>query len=261
MRDGSVDSGATPPFAEDELLPVSALQHLLFCERRAALVHIEGAWGDNVFTVEGAHLHDRTHRAETEKRGELRVVRGLWLRSLRLGLIGKADVVEFHRVVEAAEPSGVRLDGAGGEWRPVPVEYKRGRLRREEGYEVQLCAQGICLEEMLDAAVSGGAIFFGKTRRRLDVVFDGKLRVRTEEAVGRLRELLAARRTPPARYEKKCEKCSLLPACMPKVTGGRRSAAAYVSAALDAARAPIDAQQSPGTAIPGLCDADEGTER
>ena len=110
-------------YSEDDLLQLSALQHLVFCERQCALIHIEGEWADDARTVEGAHLHERVHESggRTESRGDLRIARGLALRSLRLGLSGMADVVEFHRVTQG----GVRLPEASGLWRPFPVEYKR----------------------------------------------------------------------------------------------------------------------------------------
>lgn len=218
-------------YSEDDLVPISALQHLLFCERRAALTHIEGMWEDNVFTVEGAILHDRTHsKRNTEVRGDVRTAHGLRIRSLRLGLSGKADVVEFHRISDGS--CGVRLEGVTGFWKPFPVEYKRGKLRREEGYEVQLCAQALCLEEMLCVVVPAGAVFYGKAARRISVTFDESLRKKTEIAAARIHELINARITPSARYEKKCKKCSLLSLCLPKATGGRRSISRYVSEAL-----------------------------
>lgn len=226
-------------YSEEDLLPVSALADLVFCERRTALHFVEGAWEDNPFTVEGTHLHQRVDALESaEVRGNLRIARGLRLRSLQLGLVGKADVVEFHRVdhVSVSEeivPGGgmadsVRLPGVSGRWRPFPVEYKRGRLRREEGYEVQLCAQAFCLEEMLSVKVPSGAIFYGQPRRRLEVIFDGQLRKQTETAAARLHQIVGAGKTPPARYEKKCERCSLLNLCLPGVTGSRRSARSYL---------------------------------
>ena len=232
-----------PKFSEDDLLPVSALADLVFCERRAALHHLEGIWEDNVFTVEGTFLHQKAHSEDRlESRGDVRIARGLRLRSLRLGLTGKADVVEFRRLPEAETPpgaegeglpAGVPLPGARGFWQPFPVEYKRGRLRREEGYEVQLCAQALCLEEMLSVAVPVGAVFYGQPRRRLEVVFSEELRRETESAAARLHELTEAGKTPPARYEKKCESCSLLTLCMPKTTGGHKSVGRYLAGILD----------------------------
>jgi CRISPR-associated exonuclease Cas4 len=204
---------------------------------------MEGIWADNVFTVEGTFLHERAHSEDRlESRGDLRIARGLRLRSLRLGLSGIADVVEFHRRPEpetaagdesGALPAGVALPGARGLWQPLPVEYKRGRLRREEGYEVQLCAQALCLEEMVGGAIPVGAVFYGQPRKRLDVVFCEGLRRETETAAARLHELIRGAKTPPARYEKKCESCSLVSLCMPKTTGGRKSVDRYLAGILE----------------------------
>ncbi len=222
-------------FIEDDLLPLSLLQHLLFCERRAALVQIEGIWEDNLFTVEGTILHDKVDDdLPVEARGDVRISRGLMLRSLRLGLSGKADVVEFYRIGADASASpglapGISLVGASDLWRPYPVDYKRGRLRREEGFEAQLCAQALCLEEMLGVSVTAGAIFYGKPRRRLEVLFDAALRDETTRTAARLHELIRGGKTPPAHYEKKCESCSLMSFCLPKVTGATKNVNKYLS--------------------------------
>ena len=159
-------------FAEADLLPVSALQHLLFCERRCALIHLEQLWAENVLTVEGKHLHEKAHDPDAaEKRGDVYIARSLALRSLRIGLAGQADVVEFER-----DESGVVLPFKAGKWRPFPVEYKRGKPKRNHCDEVQLCAQALCLEEMLGANIPAGALFYGEPRRRVDVSFDPLLR-------------------------------------------------------------------------------------
>lgn len=212
-------------YTEDDLLQLSALQHLLFCERQCALIHIEQAWAENRLTVEGRHLHERVDEVGHESRGRIRTVFGLPVRSFRLGLSGKADAVEFHR--EGGDEPGVATD-----WRPFPVEYKRGKPKMDDCDLVQLCAQALCLEEMLGVAVPEGAIYYGKPRRRLAVVFDGRLRDKTREAARRLHELVAGGRTPQARYEKKCDSCSLLSLCMPKVTGARRTVQSYMADAL-----------------------------
>ena len=229
-------------YNEDDLLPISRLQHLLFCERRAALVQIEGLWEDNLFTVEGTHLHQKVDDdLPPESRGDLRVTRGLLLHSFELGLSGKADVVEFHQLIEdladsppisGGKAAAIPLVGVSGLWRPYPVDYKRGRLRHEEGFEAQLCAQALCLEEMMGVAVPEGAVYYVKPRRRLAVVFDETLRASTSEATRRLHELIDSGRTPKARYEKKCDSCSLFSLCMPKVTGTRLSVQRYMATSL-----------------------------
>ncbi len=214
-------------FRETDLQPISALQHLMFCERQWALIHLEGQWEENRLTMEGRHLHERADRNETEVRGDVRIARGVALRSLRIGLTGRADVVEFQGLAEDAEDGAV-LAGVAGRWRPFPVEYKRGRPKREAWDEVQLCAQALCLEEMLGAAVPEGALFYGQNRRRRGVTFDAGLREQTEALTARLHELTRLGRTPAAAYEKKCDRCSLFTLCQPKTAAAGKSAARYV---------------------------------
>lgn len=213
-------------FSEDDLVPLSALQHLVFCERQCALIHLEQQWIENRLTAEGRLLHERVDGGQGESRGDLRITRALPLRSLRLGLIGKADAVEFHRL-GADIADGVALAGATGRWRPLPVEYKRGKPKLHRADEVQLCAQALCLEEMLGTEIAEGRLFYGKRRRRLGVVFDGELRRLTEEAAERLHRLLNDGRTPPPVREPKCDACSLIGLCLPDAP--RDSARAYLS--------------------------------
>jgi CRISPR-associated exonuclease Cas4 len=217
-------------FAEDELLPISALQHLLFCERQCALIHVERLWAENSLTVEGRHLHERVDEEPGESRGDLRITRGLLVRNLRLGLTGRADVVELHRLPEDAAPDGAMLPGLPGRWQPFPVEYKRGRPKQHRADEVQLCAQALCLEEMLGARVSAGALFYGQTRRRCDIPFDPDLRALTEAAALRLHRLVGSGVTPPPVREPKCDQCSLLAICMPAAPA--KSARDYVEHSL-----------------------------
>jgi len=217
-------------FAEDDLLPISALQHLEFCPRQCALIHLEGLWDENILTAEGRLLHDKVHERLTESRSGVRIARSLRLHSFRLGLVGQADVVEFHRLPET-DTGGVRLEGIKGQWQPFPVEYKRGRPKAGDCDIVQLCAQAICLEEMLGGSVGKGALYYGQPRRRLDVDFNPDLRLKTESLAVKLHELVKNKKTPPAKYEKKCEKCSLLARCLPRVTTGRKNVAAYLASA------------------------------
>ena len=213
-------------FAEDELLPLSGLQHLLYCERRAYLVHAEMAWRESAATAEGRIVHERAHAGGTETRGDVRSARGLRLRSLRLGLSGIADVVEFHRLADGGT-GGCALPGVAGRWQPFPVEYKRGALRHEPGYAVQLCSQACCIEEMLQVAIPAGALFYGASHKRLDVSFDGVLRDTTTSAAVRLREVLVLPEAPPPVNDARCHECSLRPVCLPGVVS-RRSARAYL---------------------------------
>jgi len=203
-------------YAIDDLLPLSALQHIVFCERQCAMIYTEQAWAENRLTVEGKIMHERVHDESRESRGDVRIDYGVSLRSLRLGLIGKADVVEFHRHPD-------------GSWLPFPVEYKRGKPKADDCDKVQLCAQAICLEEMLSVAIPEGALFYGQTRHRLDVVFDEALRRETEETAQRAHDLIASGTTPPPLYEKRCESCSLLSECLPKTIQKRRSVKSYLT--------------------------------
>lgn len=217
---GTATPGGRAIYDEDDLLPISALQHLLFCERQCALIHVEGLWAENRLTVQGRHLHERADSGAVETRPGLRVERAVALRSLRLGLTGKADVVEFHR------------DVSGATEHVVPVEYKRGRPKLDESDRVQLCAQALCLEEMLGVSVAAGAIFYGQTRRRLDVPIDAELRARTEDAARRFRAMVTSGITPTATRMPKCENCSLLGLCLPDAQGPRRSARRFTERAL-----------------------------
>ncbi len=207
-------------YSEDDLRPLSALQHLLFCPRQCALIHIEQVWDENRLTAEGRVMHERVHEAGEESRGDVRTVRGLWVRSLRLGLVGKADVVEFHR-------EGV------DSWKPFPVEFKLGKPKPVECDRVQLCAQALCLEELLDRRVGSGAIFYGRTRRRLAVDFDAELRNETEKTVERLHQLIQTGITPAPDFSKKCGSCSLVELCLPKAIRRSVSVAGYLARMLE----------------------------
>jgi CRISPR-associated exonuclease Cas4 len=220
-------------FSEDDLLPLSALQHLLFCERQCALIHVEQLWAENRLTLEGRHLHQKAHDGPDETRDGVRIVRGLRLRSLRLGLSGQADVVEFHADGGAVDgpstsPPSAEPPASVPPGRPFPVEYKRGRPKPNETDIVQLVAQAMCLEEMLRRPIPAGAIFYGRTRRRMPVEFTPELRAKVEQTAARLHELIDAGVTPKAVREPKCETCSLLHLCMPDAVSPSRSAEAYM---------------------------------
>jgi len=219
-------------YQEGELLPISALQHLLFCERRAALIFLEGLWQDNTYTAQGSLLHEQAHQATVECRDDWRIVRGLWLRSLELGLYGRADVVEFRRTQRETTLT-VPLPGLAGLWQPFPVEYKSGRLRREESFEVQLCAQAMCLEEMLGVLVPAGAVYYGKTRRRLELEFTPSLREKTRATARRLHELITTGKTPHAVFRKKCRSCSLVGICLPTAMSHKKSVRRYLKQAME----------------------------
>ncbi len=185
-------------YPESQLLPISALQHLIFCERQCALIHVEQLWAENVLTIEGRQLHQKAHDGKQEIRGDVRITRSLWLKSHQLGLIGQADVVEFH-----------------ADQTVTPVEYKRGKPKKDDSDRVQICAQAMCLEEMLGVSIATGSLFYGTRQRRTEVDFDSQLRNRTRQVTEQLHQMIRSRETPVARRQPKCEKCSLLELCLP----------------------------------------------
>jgi CRISPR-associated exonuclease Cas4 len=172
-------------YTENELLPLSGLQHLAFCERRWVLIHLEGPWEENVFTAEGALLHEKAHSAAIESRPGVLIRRTLPLHCYRLGLSGQADIVEFLPC-DSGQP-GIAFPRRKGSWRPFPIEYKRSCDKAgSEAYRIQLCALALCLEEMLAVEVPAGAFFDGKAKRRMEVVFDGELRGQVERLAARM---------------------------------------------------------------------------
>ena len=203
-------------YTDDDLLQLSALQHLIFCERQCALIHLEQQWDENFLTALGRVMHEKkVDTPASESRCDLKIEYGLSLRSLCLGLAGKADVVEFHKQ-------------ASGAWLPFPVEHKLGKPKVDDSDKVQLCAQALCLEEMLKVSVPAGAIFYGRPRRRQEVIFDEELRLKTEAAAARLHDLIGSEKTPAAVYEPKCDSCSLFDLCLPKLSNKSGSAQSYV---------------------------------
>jgi len=196
-------------FEDDDALPISGLQHLAFCPRQWALIHLEQVWVENMRTAEGRLLHERADLPGESRRSSVRTVRGMSLRSQRLGLTGRADIVEFRP-------------------EPYPVEYKRGKSKPTDCDTVQLCAQALCLEEMLATPVPCGAIFYGSPRRRLEVVFTPELRARTEELATTMHRLYRKRETPPASPGPYCANCSLVDVCLPQATAQDASAARWV---------------------------------
>ena len=197
----------------DDCLMISGLQHFHFCKRQWALIHIEQQWAENLRTVEGNILHERAHDEQfTESRGDLFITRGLRVFSLRLGLNGECDVVEFIR-----DDSGISLHGREGSWRPYPVEYKRGQPKEDGCDELQLCAQAICLEEMLCCEIPEGALFYGETKRRVRVHFIPELRKEVEADAAEMHELFRRGYTPRVKPTKSCNACSLREICLPRM--------------------------------------------
>lgn len=175
---------------------------------------MERQWAENARTAEGQVFHETAHHGpESEARGDLLILRGLRVASPSLRLGGICDVVELHR-----SPSGVSLAGREGLWLPYPVEYKRGSDQTKESEEVQLCGQALCLEEMLCCQIPEGSLFYGETRRRTRVAFDGTLRQRTLDLLHELLGYMDRGYTPGAKLHKGCNACSLRDICLPKLS-------------------------------------------
>nr|WP_207751924.1 CRISPR-associated protein Cas4 [Pseudoflavonifractor phocaeensis] len=203
-------------YAEEDFLQLSGLQHFAFCRRQWALIHIEQQWKENLRTVEGDLFHHRAHDGQSrERRGNTLILRGISVSSPTLGISGKCDVVEFH-----ADPNGVSLHGEEGLWTPFPVEYKRGAPKAHQADELQLCAQAMCLEEMLCCTIPEGALFYGETRRRTAVSFSVELRSRVKELLEEMHQLYRRGHTPKVRRSKSCNACSLQELCLPALMKG-----------------------------------------
>lgn len=217
-----------PKFNEDELLLLSGIQHMAFCPRQWALIHIEQQWEENVKTIEGQHLHERVDDPFLKDSGsELVVWRSVNLISYQLGLTGRADVVEFKR-----SKNGIELPGKTGKWTPYPVEYKRGKPKPDERDEVQLCAQAICMEEMFETAISEGALFYGEIRRRTLVPFSDELRKQVYEYAYEMHRLFQLGITPSPVYKSHCKSCSLVEICLPKQMNSLKTASNYLKTEL-----------------------------
>ena len=215
-------------YSDPDLLPLSGLQHFAFCRRQWALIHIENQWQENLRTAEGHLLHRRAHdEAARERRGNTLILRGLPIVSHTLGLSGQCDVVEFHLT-----PEGVPLRGEEGRWLPFPVEYKRGRPKEHRADELQLCAQAMCLEEMLCCAVPAGALFYGEPRRRTAVEFSPELRQMVRDFSEEMHQYARRGHTPRAKPAKSCNACSLKDLCLPQLTR-RGSVSAYFKQAME----------------------------
>ena len=212
-----------PALSSDESpVMLSSLQHYLFCPRQCALIHVEGVWCENFLTAAGRQLHERVDRRGGETRKDVHLATALRLTSQRLGLTGVADMVEFHRQETPLDESGqtvaVRLSGRNGYWRPFPVEYKRGAPKSHRADEVQLCAQALCLEEMLEVTIAAGALFYGETKRRTEVAFDSELRTLTEDVAANVHALMRTDLRPPPRPGEWCKACSIVEECSPKLS-------------------------------------------
>lgn len=212
-------------YKEEDYLMLSGIQHYAFCPRQWALIHLEEQWNENYLTSGGRILHNKAHNADaTEKRGDLIIFRSLKVRSSKLGISGECDIVEFYK-----SDKGVSLHDYEGLWRPYPVEYKRGKSKLDDCDRLQLCAQAVCLEEMLCLKIDKGAIFYGEPRRREIVDFSLELRTKLEEIVTAMHHTFGRKYTPKAIQGKYCQSCSIKDLCLPKISeSNRKSVAEYM---------------------------------
>lgn len=183
-------------------ISISALQHFAFCQRQCALIHLEQAWQENYLTAHGRQLHERVDNGEPETRKGVRFERGVVVSAPQLGLTGKLDLLEFHKLSHQF----------------VPVEYKRGKPKANDIDKVQLCAQALSIEEMLSVEVKNGALWYWQTRKRIDVEFDNQLRTQTKAFITKVQQLFATGKTPPPTKGKHCQACSLIDICQPSLT-------------------------------------------
>lgn len=216
-------------YPEEDFLQLSGLQHFRFCRRQWALIHIEQQWAENFRTTDGEIFHENAHNGEmTESRGDLLITRDMRVFSAALGISGACDVLEFHR-----GESGIPLRNREGLWQPFPVEYKRGKPKTHNADELQLCAQALCLEEMLCCEIPKGALYYGEPRRRTDVVFTPEMRQEVRSLLEEMHTLYACGHTPKVKVGKSCNACSLKELCLPKLMKSR-SVTAYLRRGMEA---------------------------
>ena len=200
-------------YHEDDYLQLSGLQHFLFCRRQWALIHVENLWQENYRTVDGTLMHQNVHQeGKIEKRGDRIIIRGMRVSSATLGVSGQCDAVEFLK-----DPGGVALDRWEGRWKPFPVEYKHGSPKEDLSDAAQLCAQAMCLEEMLCCKIDRGALYYGETKHRQEVLFSEELRGTVMPALAEMHELAKRGYTPKVKPRKGCNACSLKDLCLPKM--------------------------------------------
>jgi len=219
---------AVQEYSDEDLLMLSGIQHIAFCERQWAFIHIEQQWSENVLTVEGHHLHEKVDDPfEKENRDNISILRSLPLISRKLGLYGIADVVELIKV-DVADTTGVEISGKTGNWLLLPVEYKRGKPKPDERDEVQLCAQAICIEEMYKTTIGKGYLYYGETRHRHEVLFTDSLRQLVVDYADRMHELFSKGMTPAPVFKPHCKSCSLKDICLPSSLANQPAVSEYL---------------------------------
>lgn len=215
-------------YEEEEFLKLSGLQHFQFCRRQWALIHIENQWAENFRTMDGALMHQNAHdKGFHESRGDLLITRGINVFSSTLGVSGECDVLEFHR-----SPDGIPLKEKEGKWIPYPVEYKRGSANERSGDALQLCAQAMCLEEMLCCNIPEGALYYGETRRRVRIPLTEELRQEVRNNLEEMHQFYRRGHTPKAKRSKSCNACSLKELCLPGLQRAEK-ASDYLTEAME----------------------------
>lgn len=216
-------------YTDDDLLMLSGIQHIAFCERQWAFIHIEQQWNENVLTVEGHHLHQKVDDPfANESRCNTVILRAVSLVSYELGLYGRADVVELVKADNEETGNTIEIKGKTGRWKVIPVEYKRGKPKPDERDEVKLCAQAMCLEEMHSINISKGYLYYGETHHRHEVEFSEYLRSLVKEYSQRMHKLFSERITPSPVYKTHCKSCSLYDTCLPKSLCDTKSVNEYL---------------------------------
>ena len=211
-------------YTSDELLPLSGIQHFLFCRRQWALIHIEQQWKENALTAEGRIMHKRVDDPFfTETRKGIITARSVPVASYKLGLSGVCDVVEF-----TASPDGVKLPNREGLYLPAPIEYKRGKEKHDHSDETQLCAQAMCLEEMLSTNLPRGFLFYGETRHRVEIPFTAELRALVKDMSDEMHNYFSRGHTPKVKTSKACRSCSLADICLPVLQEKVIAASKYI---------------------------------
>ena len=217
-------------YNEDDFLLLSGIQHFSFCRRQWALIHLENQWQENVLTTEGKLLHTRVHDNQlTERRGGELVVRGMPVKSARLGISGECDAVVFTQTDGA---DGAVLHGREGTWRVLPVEYKRGKSKAGDCDRLQAAAQAMCLEEMFCCRVERAALYYFETRRREYLEVTPALRGSAEAMLEEMHALMRRGYTPKVRPSAACRSCSLRDLCLPELLRKKEGAGAYVAGRL-----------------------------
>lgn len=211
-------------YREEDYLMISGLQHFAFCRRQWALIHIEQQWAENYRTADGRIMHNKAHDSGfREKRGDVIITRAMQVSSAELGISGECDVVEFHK-----SSDGIYIPRLNGNYNIIPVEYKRGQPKENNCDELQLCAQALCLEEMLCCEIPEAYLYYGEIRRRNIVVLDNALRDKTISMIQEMHQLYDRQHTPKVKRTKACNACSLKDICLP-VLNKKRSAAEYMA--------------------------------